>query len=137
MEHLPHSPRERYIKHDKYCVFLTLFLGTGGLCIAIFDIPFGLGSLAFYLLAFAVLGLAYLAGFQQGWESSELEQHPEDLFSNTLVFLCYVTPSLIIGAVAFWVCREALEISQGWSIGITVMAGLGALSIMNEAFDSQ
>jgi len=136
MVRLPYSPRERYIKHDKYWVFLTLFLVIGGLCIVFYDIPFELGSLAFYVIVFAILGLGYLEGFQQCWESSEVKHHPEDYFSDTLIFLSYAIPSLIIGALAYWISKEALEISQGWSIGIAVMAGLGALSIMNEAFDS-
>jgi hypothetical protein len=115
---------------------LILLLVTGGLCFVFYDIPFELGSLAFYVFVFAILGLGYLAGFQQGWESSELKHHPEDYFSDALIFLCYAIPSLIMGALAYWVCRETLEISQGWSIGVAVMAGLGVLGIMNEAFDS-
>ena len=67
----------------------------------------------------------------------DLKHHPEDYFTNALIFLCYAISILTMGALAYWVCREALEISQGWSIGIAIMAGLGALSIMNEAFDSQ
>ncbi len=78
MEKPLYGPRKKYRRYEKYFAFLLLSLGIGGLCIAIFEIDFGSGSLPLYLILFALLGLAYFSGFQDGWLSREWEQYFEN-----------------------------------------------------------